>query len=71
MLEGLLSDDTEFDVYEENDEFVVENELEAEQEAEDSLLLGENDDMDNICDSDEEPDNDPYYDEINNDEEDI
>ena len=34
MLEGLLSDDTEFDVYEENDEFVVENELEAEQEAE-------------------------------------
>ena len=71
MLEGLLSDDTEFDVYEENDEFVVENELEAEQEAENALLLGECDDMDGICDSDEECDDDPYYNEIDDDEEDI
>ena len=71
MLEGLLSDDTEFDVYEENDEFIVENELEAEQDAEDSLLLGECDDMDDICDSDEECDDDPYYNEIDDDEEDI
>ena len=52
MLEGFLSDDTEFDVYEENDEFVIEQELEAEQEAETALLLGECDDMDDICDSD-------------------
>ena len=71
MLEGFLSDDTEFDVYEENDEFVIENELEAEQEAETALLLGECDDMDDICDSDEECDDDPYYDEIDDDEEDI
>lgn len=71
MLEGFLSDDTEFDVYDENDEFVIEQELEAEQEAETALLLGECDDMDDICDSDEECDDDPYYDEIDDDEEDI
>ena len=70
MLEGFLSDDTEFDVYEENDEFVIENELEAEQEAETALLLGECDDMDDICDSDEECDDDPYYDEIDDDDDD-
>lgn len=69
MLEGFLSDDTEFDVYEENDEFVIENELEAEQEAETALLLGECDDMDDICDSDEECDDDPYYGEIDDDDE--
>ena len=69
MLEGFLSDDTEFDVYEENDEFIIHNELEAEQEAETSLLLGESDDMDDICDDEDEADDDSYYDEIDDDDE--
>ena len=70
MLDYFLSDDTEYDVYEENDEFIIEQEIELEEEAEAELILGESNDLDNIVDDDEdddEVDDDPYYDETDDD----
>ena len=70
MLDYFLSDDTEYDVYEENDEFIIEQEIELEEEAETELILGESNDLDSIVDDDEdddEIDDDPYYDETDDD----
>lgn len=71
MLDALLSDDTDYDVFEETDEFAIENELMLEEEAITAIALGECDDMDYISDDDDVPDNDPYYDEIDDDDDDI
>ena len=72
MLEGLLSDDTEYDVFEETTEFIIEQELELEEEAEEELIFGECDDMDCICDDDDtDIDDDPYCNEIDDDDDDI
>ena len=70
MLDYFLSDDTEYDVYEENDEFIIDQEIELEEEAETELILGESNDLDSIVDDDEdddEIDDDPYYDETDDD----
>lgn len=73
MLEAMLSDDTEYDVFEETDEFVVEQELKLEEEAEEELIFGECDDMDILGDDDDVAvaDSDPYYDEVDDDDDDI
>ena len=69
MLEAMLSDDTEYDVFEETDEFVVEQELKLEEEAEEELIFGESDDIDILCDDDAvDADSDPYYDEVDDDD---
>jgi len=68
MLEGLLSDDTEYDVFEETTEFLIEQELELEEEAEEELIFGECDDMDYISDDNDVPDDDPYCNEIDDDD---
>lgn len=72
MLEAMLSDDTEYDVFEETDEFVVEQELKLEEEAEEELIFGECDDMDILGDDDDVvvADSDPYYDEVDDDDDD-
>lgn len=69
MLEAMLSDDTEYDVFEETDEFIIEQELTLEEEAEEELIFGESDDMDILCDDDAvDADSDPYYDEVDDDD---
>ena len=71
MLEAMLSDDTEYDVFEETDEFVIEQELKLEEEAEEELIFGECDDMDILDDDDTVvADSDPYYDEVDDDDDD-
>ena len=68
MLDALLSDDTEYDVFEENDEFIIEIELILEEEALEDIAFGECDDMDYISDDDDVPDDDPYCNEIDDDD---
>ena len=71
MLEALLSDDTEYDVFDETYEFIIEQELEIEQEAEEELIFGECDDMDILLYDDDETvsaDDDVYYDEVDDDD---
>ena len=69
MLEAMLSDDTEYDVFEENDEFIIEKELTLEEEAEEELIFGERDDIDILCDDDAvDADSHPYYDEVDDDD---
>ena len=69
MLEARLSYDTEYDVFEETDEFVVEQELKLEEEAEEELIFGECDDMDMLSDDDAVgADSDQYYDEVDDDD---
>ena len=72
MLEAMLSDDTEYDVFEETDEFIIEQEIELEEEAEEELIFGECDDMDILGDDDDTvvADSDPYYDEVDGDDDD-